>query len=1052
MPVVFTKGGLQSVASTTPSNPFKRTTPQGGGGGGGSSQGGNGGTSSIASYEAQRQAEVAQKTADIERQKQLLVSKAEQAFAQQSRSFSDISERTKAQQQFQQYVQRIQNEADAKKMSIMASTTPTNVVSEFKPTTTPSGLPYQKTYVAPFAGKADVIAGIKVKEGLQNVGAGVSNVAGGLAHVGSEIGRTAYTLATFKDPGKVKVDIRAAEIATDVKQKRVVEDAIDRAQKADQAYMEKKQAEYQGYVDSGKMTPEYANQQLNLAAQERNVQTNRELNTSLTEVNKILGYELQAKVKEIQAPSPISPAGLVIRGDIAVSPYTKRLNVAEQELAKKNPITKQGGTMDLIGKYSPMVNRFNIASKQATEFVRAKIAEKPVTTAAIIGGTIATGYLGGAAAGAAGAFRTTAIARDIYFGYSGVKEAIGVGKEFAAGNVLGGTKSLLLAGVGIAVGTKGFKAVGGKDLGIFNYFAEERTIPGSRYQDQVTSTAVGTIQGKNINIKGTTNVPKITELKQSRIRDILYKITGSKSEFGPRKVVVGKEQNINFRGKYNVVNDKLSIGFTKTQPAKGGASRLYSSGQVSTGDLSQPQLTNLQKRLAGEVLGASSNVPAGTEVTLTPEQASNIKFSQSSSQLLGKTNKAGNRLYLKITKSGSPTGKITQAVNAAITKKINPYVVVRGNKAVSFGEGTRSLVISKSAPETVTPNVRGKTAKSIVDIFTIPEKKVFTAEIINKPVKTQTPNAPIEPLTQAPKEAAQPSAPKPVEPLSPPKIESLATDVGAKINIEALNIRTPSTPAQSEYFGKGTYERSSGGLLPGETITRVDSTASNIVQVPTQKSFIETSQVSKVGIKEEQKPIVAPTFDVTQIGGTSQTQEQGTILGQASAQTQAQLQQLRLRLTTPTVTTGISEIVIPEITRPIKIPTPKKKSSSVMTPERIGRIKKAFNVVVKKKGQFVTIAKGLPEGKAKSALAKNLLETLSASGKITPSGTTSQEDIKFEFAPALFTRGKRDSNLIVQRREKRLGGRTEIKDILKAQKSVSGFGRTKRGKKLKWFG
>ena len=109
------------------------------------------------------------------------------------------------------------------------------------------------------------------------------------------------------------------------------------------------------------------------------------------------------------------------------------------------------------------------------------------------------------------------------------------------------------------------------------------------------------------------------------------------------------------------------------------------------------------------------------------------------------------------------------------------------------------------------------------------------------------------------------------------------------------------------------------------------------------------------------------------------------------------------------------------------------------------KIAKAYKIITWKGGKPLTLkGKPLPMGKAKKKGVREVLGTLRASFKLEPSGTTLEPDISYEL-PRGFTRSKMDMMRFVQPKEQRIKAKTEITEILKAQK----FGKGRR--KFKWF-
>lgn len=111
------------------------------------------------------------------------------------------------------------------------------------------------------------------------------------------------------------------------------------------------------------------------------------------------------------------------------------------------------------------------------------------------------------------------------------------------------------------------------------------------------------------------------------------------------------------------------------------------------------------------------------------------------------------------------------------------------------------------------------------------------------------------------------------------------------------------------------------------------------------------------------------------------------------------------------------------------------------------RSNQAYNVLVKRFGDFKTIAKGLPKGKALRAGASEARRTLGATFKIQQKGFTTTQDTAFRPNPSEFrsykiVQGKRveTPNIFIQKRGKRLSAGSERREIQKERKKkLKGF-------------
>ena len=100
--------------------------------------------------------------------------------------------------------------------------------------------------------------------------------------------------------------------------------------------------------------------------------------------------------------------------------------------------------------------------------------------------------------------------------------------------------------------------------------------------------------------------------------------------------------------------------------------------------------------------------------------------------------------------------------------------------------------------------------------------------------------------------------------------------------------------------------------------------------------------------------------------------------------------------------------------------------------------KKAFEVQFRKGGKFLTIAKGLPLGKALKFGAERTMTSLRQTFRLLPKGETSLGDIGYNIPSKIFTRPKRPTSALefVERRGMTLKrGTGEIPQIQAARRS-----------------
>lgn len=245
---------------------------------------------------------------------------------------------------------------------------------------------------------------------------------------------------------------------------------------------------------------------------------------------------------------------------------------------------------------------------------------------------------------------------------------------------------------------------------------------------------------------------------------------------------------------------------------------------------------------------------------------------------------------------------------------------------------------------------------------------------------------------------------------------------------------------KSIYAGQGTYERSveTGAIkVPGITKSVLDT-----------KSGQEINQANFNDVKDIQLSI-SKSNDF-QIPKQNIFEDQGERIIERERQDERQAQPQRQREELKQRPRQL-QIQIPRSPNPLtpKIPPTRFSSGGGNREPRtsfFSRVKKAYDVVVFKRGKEVVIGKNLPEGRAKQLGTSNVLKSLRASFKLSPSGSTSQEDIDFKVPSNLFRKGKKDASRFVQLQNKRLSSRGETSEIIKIPK------KSKKGKrKLSWF-
>lgn len=407
-----------------------------------------------------------------------------------------------------------------------------------------------------------------------------------------------------------------------------------------------------------------------------------------------------------------------------------------------------------------------------------------------------------------------------------------------------------------------------------------------------------------------------------------------------------------------------------------------------------------------------------------------------------------------------------EAVGTATKVYENPFVEI-------YNTRTNVIDISKPSLRKLTPKeiasmefdeIIGNLEKRPVDYTpyfksNLNKKEAITitgrAKVIKEPLDQRTNNGvdfvitdkPIKQITQEQIQTLQAQTAGMVKLL--PKVKSYKPSPRGSIltgaNLEELpTIVGGKGLSRSAFAGQGTYERieTTGAIkMPGtksQSIinTNVDIDTKGQLDTSTQEDLM-TRNISK------EKPIldIFSRSNVREEIRQPIKEIQSDVLAQEQRQEQRQIKIPRSPLPLKPK---------PPIPLKPKPPIPPIKSFSggaIKGKSKIfSNLKKAFDVITYKRGKEVVIGKNLPEGRAKQLGTSTVLRTLRASFKLRPRGSTSQEDIDFKVPGNAFRPSKRDANRFVQRKNLRLGSRSEISEIIKIPKRSKS-----RRRKISWW-
>ena len=254
---------------------------------------------------------------------------------------------------------------------------------------------------------------------------------------------------------------------------------------------------------------------------------------------------------------------------------------------------------------------------------------------------------------------------------------------------------------------------------------------------------------------------------------------------------------------------------------------------------------------------------------------------------------------------------------------------------------------------------------------------------------------------------------------------------------------------QSKQYQKSEYVPTSKSYAGQRPTIKVQD-----VRMPTLRqgggvfiaSYSATASATKAALKSAQRQSQKQSQIQSQKASQLSIQSVGQVQLQKAAQTTAldlNLKQTTLTTTTKTTTRRTPDLKIPDPGTPPPPPPPMMpwRHSSKSSAD-------AFNVLVKRKGEWQTLKKELPKGFALKAGSDYTRRTLGATFKIEPFGTTTKRDIHFRPNPTVFREykisgGQKIStpNIFIQKRGKRLSKRTEVAEIMgyKMQKRTGGW-------------
>lgn len=183
----------------------------------------------------------------------------------------------------------------------------------------------------------------------------------------------------------------------------------------------------------------------------------------------------------------------------------------------------------------------------------------------------------------------------------------------------------------------------------------------------------------------------------------------------------------------------------------------------------------------------------------------------------------------------------------------------------------------------------------------------------------------------------------------------------------------------------------------------------------------EPKEKGKTGLKIAQKPAILERTAIREVQLPKFNQPQ------LEKQLEKQLQRVQpIMKTTPVINKFLPKKIPP-------FPLPKLSMNEKMIGISPASQRKIYNVLVRRKGKWNLIGKGLPEGKAMFLGSKETSRTLGRSFKLEEVGRKDTSDISFHLGK-MFGPSKRESGVIVQKARYSLSSRTEVGEILSSRK------------------
>ncbi len=567
-------------------------------------------------------------------------------------------------------------------------------------------------------------------------------------------------------------------------------------------------------------------------------------------------------------------------------------------------------------------------------------------------------------------------------------------------------------------------------------------------------------------ISGTLTVPQTTGQFQSRAGSVISYLTKPRGELFPAKTkIINPEVNYDLSGEYfSTKIPDTTIGTTIMRREGAMTGTVYSQISKSKGNLAEVSASDLS-RSENKMVNEYLKFARPDQKVIPQSELANVNINT------GIFFKAGKASYTPTVSGVDKLSKVTfftergtnikpsMSLSVSETKTISPFNAEFRSEGmgvnVAVPEGAKRTIFVSTTSKSGRPSGRGRKTIGLIDTIAKPSERATEPTILKAVKQEEAPQLKATIISESnPVETINVKQENVFRDLTPQeqKLSEKVTQTLSGLPIPRQNAK----PEVSEYFGKGLYERTSEVAAP-LSVANFQTIKDNLKLERNQPQILFTSQDFKqeklsTNINQDQsiKAVALSLQKDLSFGDFKQEKVQNQreiqLLGEVSVLKSGQKMELESKSVMKPQSIQTPSTIFQRPT------TPSKKIPNISDDEDkdkrikkiLGKLRTAYNVVTFKNKKPVIIGKGLPEGKAKKLGVAVVSSTARASFKLISSGTTNQEDINYNVSGDVFRKGKKDSNLYVQRRNLRLGSRSEVSEVMRSK-------RNKKSRKLSWF-